>query len=41
MYKAIPGSGSKQPMPAIVTTVFKTKYFSIMGFYTTQFLEVL
>jgi hypothetical protein len=41
MYKAVPGSRSKQPMPAIMTTVFKTKYFGIMGFNPTQLLEVL
>lgn len=41
MYKAVSGSRSKQPMPTIMTTVFKTKYFGIMSFYPTQLLEVL
>jgi hypothetical protein len=35
MYKAVPGSRSEKPMPTIMTTVFKTKYFGIMGFYPT------
>jgi hypothetical protein len=41
MYEAVPGSRSKQPMSAIMPTVFETQHFCIMGFYPTQLLQIV